>query len=263
MNILITGSSGFIGKALTEHLLKCGDKVWYYDLPEHDIRDYDDLSFTMKDLRIDLVYHLAAKMGTSALNNFTEAISASQINILGTLKVLEAARLNKAKLIYLSKPNAGWNTYSITKVAAQSYCELFHKEYKMPITVFVGYNIFGPGQPKDKVVPIMILKALKNEEITLYGEGQQIVDLISIDEVVKVLALGKTFDYGPYDLGTGKATTVKELAEMIIRLTKSNSKIKYLPMRSGESGADYKANGQLTIDFDLEEALIKTIDSYR
>ncbi len=274
-NVLITGGDGFVGRQLVQKLKVLGHKIVVWDLStSRSVLDSKGLETACLDNKIDTIYHLAAVMGTGKMNDFEPASEAVKVNVNGTLNVLEAARIAGAKVIYLGKPNAGWNTYSVTKVAAQGFCEMYHKEHKVPVVVFIGFNIYGEGQPGDKMIPRLIKKAIAGEDITVFGDGEQTVDLIYNDDVAISLVKGGEVDAAVgkvIELGSGVETTVNETAEMIIKLTDSNSKVLHLPMRSGETpGTKIHANTTLlkevlgiTPSKDHVKTLQKTVAYYK
>jgi len=283
----VTGGSGFIGGFIVEELAAEGHQVLVYDIakPEFalptnveyfdgDTRYISTLISAMKGM--DEVYDIAGVLGTNELmfsNN-----RAVDVNIDGALNVLKAAKICGVKrLFHPTKPNDWLNTYSITKFAAEQFCLMFIKNFGMEIAVLKWFNAYGPRQhlyPVRKAVPLFITQALYDRPVEVFGDGQQTVDMIYVTDIAKIAikATRKCGGIGKViDVGTGLPITVNELAKMIIRLTKSKSKIVHLPMRKGEPerssiAADVTMlNDVLEVEefTPFEAGLKKTIDYYR
>ncbi len=276
-NVLVTGARGFVGRHLVEKLTASGRRVVGVDLPEHDVADLGRLEQAVRGLEIDTVYHLAARMGTAELNSHNGAVDAVRTNVLGTINVLSIAKAWNARVVYLSKPDSGPNTYTITKVAAQRFCEMYRREFGMGVAVFVGFNLYGEGQEANKAVPRMIATALEGKPIEVYGDGSQAMDLIHVGDAVDALvAAGEHADCPgtPVDLGCGCPTAVKDLAHAVSQicarlLGTEEAPVVHLPPRSGEVHgtwtADPEALGQFYHVFprsDHLETLRSTAVSY-
>lgn len=256
--ILVTGSSGFIGRYVIDNLLDRGYKVIAFDrskeadYPEGvdiflgDVRD--EVAVTEAVAKSGGVIHLAGVLGTAeTVDNPTPAIDT---NIVGSLNVFQAVRQYKKKCAYISVGNY-WmnNSYSITKDTASRLAWMFNREHGTKIAVVRGLNAYGAGQkdrPVRKIMPNFVIPALKNEEITVYGDGSQVMDMIYVSDLADVMvrALVEEHDnyiYNPtmenqpptFEAGSGRKTTVKEIAEMVISILESG-KIKHEPMRAGE-----------------------------
>jgi UDP-glucose 4-epimerase len=287
MKCLVTGGSGFIGSFVVEELAKEGHDVVIYDVakPEFDLPDnveYFDgdtryMSTLMAAMKgADEVYDIAGVLGTNELM-FSNS-RAVDVNVSGAVKVLEAARLcGVKKIFHPTKPNDWLNTYSITKFAAEQFCLMFVKNFNMSIACLKWFNAYGPRQhlyPVRKAVPLFIVQALYNKPVEVFGDGNQTVDMIYVTDIAKI-AIKATRNCGKIgkviDVGSGLPITVNELAGMIIKMTKSRSKIKHLPMRAGEPersniAADTTAlRDVLKVDkfTDFEKGLKITIDWYK
>ena len=168
------------------------------------------------------------------------------------------------------------NPYSITKTTAERFALMNNKERDAKIAVVRGLNAYGPRQksaPVRKITPNFILPALKNEDILVYGTGKQKMDMIYVGDVAEILVRSLTMDHGVYDdifeAGTGIAPTVNEIAETIIKLTGSKSKLEHTAMRPGEDKMSTVVANISTLKplkFDnfvsLEEGIEKTIPWY-
>jgi len=280
MKILVTGGSGFIGAFLVRELSKRGDDVFI--LSNHARRNdsnfiYADVVDREKILEVvpqfDVVYHLAGLLGTSEL--IEKAYRASEVNILGTINILDGALVNKTKVVYITKPNCWLNTYSITKHTGEAFAKMYFKELGLPTVCLRWFNVFGPNQSFhcQKAVPYFIRWALNDKPIEVWGNGEQTVDLIYVTDAVRATVLvGENGSLGgkTVDIGTGEETSVNQLARLIIELSGSSSKIKHLPMRSGETpNTRLKADTSVLkkMDFScsvgLKEGLKRTIEAYR
>lgn len=286
MKCLVTGGSGFIGSFIVDELAREGHEVTIYDiakpefiLPKNvdyfdgDTRYISTLVSAMKG--IDETYDLAGALGTNELM-FSNS-RAVDVNINGALNVLKAAKICEVKRVfYPTKPNDWMNTYSITKNCAEQFCLMFIKEFDMSIAILKWFNAYGPRQhiyPVRKAVPIFIVQALRNQPLEVFGDGEQTVDMIYVEDIAKI-AIGATRKCGRIgkviDVGSGIPITVNELAKIIIKLTQSKSKIVHLPMRQGEPERSYiKADVTMLRDVlkfeeftPFEEGLKKTIDYY-
>lgn len=241
---LITGASGFIGRALRSRLRSMKLQLRTIDThPElpgastGSVLDPDAL--VAATAGVGVVFHLAGLIGTTELlSRNAEAIA---VNITGTVNVLEACRASSVSTVFIpTKPNDWLNTYSITKKAAEDFAIMFAQLHGMDIRLLRWLNIYGPGQkthPVRKAVPTMILQALEGIDIEVFGSGEQPVDLTYVEDIAHTTALYTLT--GPrscavLDSGNSIRMSVNELALLIRRLAQSRSRITHLPMRPGE-----------------------------
>lgn len=282
--VLITGGSGFIGKHLTTLLQNKGYSVALLDksdknLPKGvklfkgDIVDRKVVTNAMKGM--DYVYHLAGVLGTEEL--LFQTADAVTINVIGAVNIMEEAVKNKTKLLLVSKPNPWLNTYSITKETSEKFCMMYRKEFGLKAAIVKWFSVYGPGQKHygvQKAVPTFIVAALKNDPLPVFDRGQQTADFIYATDTVRATVLvaeSKEAEGQVVEIGTGDETKIIDLAKMVIKMTGSKSKIKYLPMRKGEDlGAHVVADVRLLKRFtgfkpemDLEPGMFETIEYYR
>jgi len=295
---VITGGAGFIGSHIAEHLSKEGHKVTILDSLrtgfEHNLNGLN-VDFVKGDIRDENlvnevidgasgVFHLAALVSVpESLLKIRECI---EINTIGTINILEAAKNNADCKVVLSTSAANYGNnpvspkvetmspepmtpYAITKLDGEYYLKMYLDQYQVPTASLRYFNVFGPRQNPESAyaaaVPIFINKALQNEPITIYGDGLQTRDFIYVKDVVKANILASQKGDGTYNVALGHSTSVLELAEKIIEITNSKSQIKFLEERPGDikhSKANPEKFNQLgfkpeyTIDQALEETIV-------
>lgn len=241
MRIAVTGGSGFIGSAVVEYAQKQGHDAWSIDTAMGvDVYDLDlpwKLDHAMKSA--DSVIHLAGMLGTSEL--FGVAHKAVDINIKGTLNVLQVCASRGIGYVGISMPDSNWaNVYQATKLCAMRLATAWHRQYDVPVSHVRAFNVYGPGQKHgpghpQKFLPTFATRAWANEPLPIFGKGFQTVDPVSVDDVARMLVDAIRFgDDEVFDAGTGVAVTVRHFAETVIRMTWSKSELNFLPMRPGE-----------------------------
>jgi UDP-glucose 4-epimerase len=282
--VLVTGGGGFIGKHLINLLTEKGYHVSLLDRSDKiddkrvkvfkgDVCDRKVVAKAMKGM--DYVYHLAGLLGTEEL--LFESIEATKVNVIGALTIMEEAAKNKTKLLLVSKPNPWLNTYSITKEASEKFCMMFQKEFGLKAAIVKWFSVYGPGQKHygvQKAVPTFIVAALKGEPLPVFDRGQQTADFIYASDAVRAtveVAESKEAEGQIVEIGTGEETKIIDLAKLVIKMTNSKSKIKFLKMRKGEDlGSHVVADIRLLKRFtgfkpevDFQTGMQKTIDYYR
>lgn len=285
--ILVTGGNGFIGSHVVDNLLKRGKTVTIFD--RHIKRDHKDCNLFFGDIKdkesvfevmqhSDGVIHLASLLGTQ--ESILEAHKFVNVNILGSLNLFEACRMYKKKAVYIAIGNYWMNNpYSITKRGGARFALMYNKEFGTEIAVVRGLNAYGPRQkilPVKKITPTFIMAALKNEDIVIYGDGNQIMDMIYVTDLAEILVRALLMEHGNYDTtieaGLGRDETVNDIAKLIIDICGSSSKIQHIEMRPGEiPGSVVKADTSTLqcLDYSVEqmiqmpEGLRKTIEWYK
>ena len=251
MKIAITGGSGFIG---TNFVKRNKDKheITLYDLVkpgnlnsefiEGSILDYEKiLDITEKQ---DLVIHLAAKVGVKKTED--DLISTLDTNILGTRNILKACRENKIGKIIFSSSSEVYGepkmvpiketenptpitTYGISKLVSEEYIKSYSKKFGIKYSILRFFNVTGPNQTKNFVLPEFVYNAKNNLPIKIHGSGKQVRAFCHVDDVCQ--ALEKTLYAGDNDVfNIGNDTeplTISELAEKVIKEMNSKSKIEF------------------------------------
>ncbi len=301
--ILITGGAGFIGSHLSEKLLDAGNEVVcldnfftgskanivhlldhkYFELIRHDVIE-------PILLEVDEIYNLACP--ASPVHYQYNPVKTIKTNVLGTINMLGLAKRTKAKIMQAStsevygdpeqhpQTEAYWghvnpigirSCYDEGKRVAETLCMDYHRQNGVRVKIVRIFNTYGPRMAINdgRVVSNFIVQALQNQPITIYGEGQQTRSFCYVDDLVNgfVSMMEDTEDKypGPVNLGNPGEFTILELAEKVIALTGSSSKLERQPLppddptqrRPDISIAKEKLNWEPTID--LEAGLKKTI----
>lgn len=301
---LVTGGSGFIGSHLCERLLERGYRVLCLDnfltsskkniehLVENDrfmLIQHDIINPFFSDEHIDEVYNFACP--ASPIHYQKNAVRTIKANTIGMINMLGLAKLHGAKILQSStsevygdperhpqdesyrgnvNPIGPRACYDEGKRCAETLCFDYHRMHTMKIKVIRIFNTYGPRMAEDdgRVVSNFILQALRNEDITLYGDGSQTRSFCYVDDLVNgILAMMQTDDSvtGPINLGNPHEMTVKQLAEQVIRLTGSRSAIvmKELPVDDPTRRKPDISLAKATLDWEptvsLEDGLAKTI----
>jgi UDP-glucose 4-epimerase len=302
MKVLITGGAGFIGSHLVEYFqgksdvrvldnLRSGYRKNLDGLDcefiEGSVTDRTIVKEAVKD--VDFVFHLAAMI--SVPESMMDPIECVRINTTGTLIILEEAAQAGIKKLCFSSSAAIYgdnpivpktedmlpepkSPYAVTKLDGEYYCRIFQSEGRLKTACMRYFNVFGPRQDPNSqyaaAVPIFIQRALKNEPITIYGDGEQTRDFVYVKDVVAANAfLAEHADLsGVYNVAYGKKITVNELARRIIDLTSSKSLIRYADPRPGDvkhsqAAVENLNTAGLELHDNFRAGLAKTIDYFR
>lgn len=297
--VLVTGGAGFIGSHLARRLAPDADVVVLDSLEsgdpdavpadatviEADVRDADALEEAMGG--VDVVFHQAALVSVAA--SVADPTASHATNVDGTIAVLEAARDADARVVLASSaaiygqpetvpipesaPKRPQSPYGLEKLAVDHYARLYHDLYGLETVALRYFNVYGPGQQGGDysgVIDVFLEQARCNEPITVHGAGSQTRDFVHVDDVVEANCLAATTDRvgEAYNVATGSAVSVRELAELIREVTGSDSEIVHTEPREGDverSRADLsKARSALGYEpsISLEEGLDE-LASYR
>lgn len=286
--ILVTGSEGFIASYVIQELHRQGyqaiglqrhagisdapldaqpDIIYYADIR-------DDAGVYGAIEHADGVIHLAGLLGTS--ENIRQAKIMNDVNINGALNVLNAVDNFKIPSVIIAVGNHFENnTYSISKTTAERYALMYAHNFGTKVNVVRALNAIGPRQKWgkiNKILPTFINKALRGEDIPVYGGKDQcgIMDLVYVGDVAKVLigalhmAVAEKSGY-LFEAGTGVGYPVYEIAEKVIAAANSSSKITEVPMRAGESNRSIVvAQKPYPIEYrGIDEVLAETVAYYQ
>lgn len=280
MRVLVTGGRGFIGRYVCSALEDHGHEPLVFDRhgdPDilGDVRD--GVAVTQAVAECDGVIHLAGVLGTQ--ETIEDPMPAVEVNIGGGLNVFRAVRAYKVPAVYIAVGNH-WmhNPYSITKTTAERFALMANAEWGTRIAVVRALNAYGPGQrshPVRKIVPNLILPALRGEPIVIYGDGEQVMDMVWAGDVAEVLVRALIREHGVYDsvfqVGSGVPTTVNEIAAKVVALV-GQGHVEHVPMRPGEPPRSVVLGDPETLRplgmgpedlMPLDAGLKVTVESYR
>lgn len=282
--ICVTGLDGFIAGYCVEELQRRGYKVignCRHSTNNPILRDVTVYNVDMLDREgifamlqhCDGVIHLAGLLGTS--ENINQAEIMEKVNVNGALNVLNACQNFDIPCVLIGVGNHDQdNTYSISKTTAERYGLMYGKYLNTRVNVVRALNAFGPRQKWGKIkkiIPTFINKAIRNEDITIFGgkDGCSDMDMIYVGDVAKVLinvledTANNKYVAQVKEAGTGIALPVWDIAEEIIALTKSKSKLISVPMRLGEEkSVVISTNPYMDHLRNFHEALEETVNYY-
>lgn len=276
MIIAVTGSSGFTGKKLVNHLTSLNHEVIKLDIKEGiDITDFNNFKEIPK---FDILYHLAAM--SYVPDSYQRPHDFYRINVNSTLNTLELSRKYNAKYIYISSyvygnpeylpidenhPVRSFNPYSDTKIISENLCSSYNKYFNMDIMIIRPFNIYGPGQTNNFLIPF-ILKQAVNGKIELSDPNPK-RDLIYIDDLIELylkLIHYRESSFEVFNAGYGKSYSVREIVEYITALFPSKIDVNFLnkirPNEVKDTVADTRKAKKLldwTPRVDLPEGLSK------
>jgi len=303
MKILVTGGAGFIGSHIVELYQGKADEIRVLDnLRTGYLRNLEGLehvffggSITDRELvrqavaGVDYVFHLAALV--SVPESMEKPGECVDINVHGLLNVLvEASDAGVKKLVFASSAAVyGDNPtvpktedmipepkspYAITKLDGEYYLGMFQREGRLETAALRFFNVFGPRQdPKGAyaaAVPIFIEKAIRNEDITVYGDGEQTRDFIHVNDIAGALSFAAETPgvTGVFNAGYGGQITVNDLARHIIAAANSSSRVLHGPERAGDVKHSRASAGKLMAagwspSSTLGDGLAATLDYFR
>jgi UDP-glucose 4-epimerase len=272
MRALVTGGAGFIGSNLVDALLDRGDEVLVVDnlatgkrenltaalsrgagIEEADIRDADRMRSVVAAARPDIVFHLAAQIDVR--KSIEDPAWDAVVNVVGTINVLEAARLAGVKRVVNTSTGGAiygeaevmptpetaaprpMAAYGQSKFCAEAYCGWYERLYGLSSVVLRYGNVYGPRQDphgEAGVVAIFAGKVLAGERPLIFGDGRQTRDYVYAGDVARATLAATGQDGGVFNVGTGKETSVTELYEACRSVAGSALEAEPAPARLGE-----------------------------
>ncbi len=309
-HIVITGGAGFIGTRLAMRLVEDNritvlDTLHRNAISGTDMENHPNLQLIQGDVRdVDAVgqavkgathiVHLASIAGVDTV--MKNPLLTMEVCIKGTFNMLEAAidegtcerfvdfstsevfgryayRVTEGDVTSLGAVGEARWTYAVSKLATEHLCHVMHKTRELPAVTVRPFNIFGPGQVGTGAIHHFVVRAIKNETITVHNEGDQIRAWCYIDDLIDGLlltlerpeAVGQTFNIG----NPRTAVTVHRLARLIVQLAESRSELRHVewPYADVELRIPDISRARTLLGFepkhDLDEALLETIAWYR
>ncbi len=302
--MLVTGGAGFIGSHLVRVLLQEGHEVRVLDnfssgarrsltgmeveLIVGDIRDPSLVERATQG--VDTLFHQAALVSASV--SMTDPTETYDVNMIGSLNVLEAARKAGVRRVVLastcavygntappareSAPTTPLSPYSASKLAMEQAADLYARVYGTPTVCLRYFNVYGPQQPLESeyaaVIPSFIRAMLAGEAVSIHGDGLQTRDFVAVHDVVRANLLAAVCEVGSgevVNIGSGRSVSILHLAERLERLLPGSKSPRFGPPRPGDirtSAADLsKAKQALGYrpEFGLDQGLQATIEWFR
>ena len=303
--IVVTGGAGFLGSHLCKKLLDQGHEVICVDnfftgdkrnilhLMDHKMFELirHDITFPLY-LEVDQIFNLACP--ASPVHYQFDPVQTVKTNIHGSINMLGLAKRTKSRILQAStsevygdpeihpqtedywgkvNPIGPRSCYDEGKRGAETLFYSYRQQYDLDIKIIRIFNTYGPNMHPDdgRVVSNFIIQALKNKDITIYGDGQQTRSFCYVDDLIEGMCRMMNTEegyWGPVNLGNPDEFTMKELAESIIKLTGSSSKLTYLPLPQDDPKQRCPdiTEARTTLEWEpmikLEEGLKKTISYF-
>ncbi len=309
-SILITGGAGFIGTSLCKRIadknrVRIFDNLRRNALAESGLDKHPNVEVVVGDVRdakavraalqgMQYVVHMAAIAGVDTV--LRHPVLTMEVALEGTMNALRSSveagtvrrfvdfstsevfgsyafRVREADVTSLGAVGEARWTYAVSKLATEHLAHNYWKEQQLPTCSIRPFNIFGPGQVGEGAIHAFVVRALKDEPLTVHNEGDQIRSWCYIDDIVDgvLLALGRVEAIGQsFNIGNPRSTiTIYQLARLIVRLAESKSQVVSVPwdfadvelrvpdVRKAEKLLGFKPK------IELEEGLLRTIDWYR
>ena len=304
--MLVTGGAGFIGSHLCERLLKDGNNVicmdnYFTGLKQNIVHLLDNPYFELVRhdvtfpyyVEVDEIYNLACP--ASPIHYQFDPVSTTKTSVIGAINMLGLAKRTKARILQAStsevygdpivhpQEESYWGNvnpiglrscYDEGKRCAETLFMDYHRQNKVDVKIIRIFNTYGPRMRPDdgRVVSNFIMQALKGEDITIYGDGKQTRSFQYVDDLVEgmIRMMASENFTGPVNLGNPREFTMLELAELVLKMTNSKSKIIFTPLPSDDPKqrkpditlAKEKLNGWEP-KIRLEEGLIDTIKYFK
>ena len=267
MRVLLTGGAGFIGSHLSDALLARGDEVAVIDdlstgrasrldnqieLYRDSILNSSRLALLVRKIRPELIVHLAGQ--GSVRKSISSPDRDANVNVIGTINALEAARTVAARMLFCStsalygslapvpSPEAAApapeSPYGVAKHCAEMYIRYYNHTHGTRHSILRFANVYGPRQDaasESGVVSIFCFQAMANKAITIYGDGRQTRDYVYVSDAVAAMMAASEHDQGgTWNIGTGTEVSVLDLIAAINQATGRSSPLEFTLARDGE-----------------------------
>ncbi|MGH8129011.1 MAG: NAD-dependent epimerase/dehydratase family protein [Gammaproteobacteria bacterium] len=288
MRVLVTGGAGFIGSHVCEAFLANGDKVCIIDdlsrgrvgrvpegveLHKESVLNTNVLRELVTDFKPDLICHLAAQVDVRV--SVARPTEDAEVNVVGTINLLEAARVAGARVIFCSTGGALYgedapvpsseNTlpaprspYGVAKYCAEQYVGLHNRMFGTEHAILRFANVYGPRQGTSGeagVISAFCANGIQGKPFTVYGDGKQTRDYVYVDDCVTALLAAADYGKaGTWNIGTGTEVNVLDLADLVARLTGCHSELVFAPTRMGELSRSALAWERAARDLDWRPA---------
>ena len=275
---IVTGGAGFVGSNLSNELNKQGAKVKIidnmYSGKNENINFLKDMGIEVvngtitdkvmleKEMKgYEFVFHQAALV--SVMESIEKPEMSREINLEGTINVLEAARKNEMEKVVFASSCAIYgdtiklpvsesdeakpmSPYAKDKLMGEKKCIEYNQKYGLPVVCLRYFNIYGPRQSSKSAyaaaIPKFIEKILSDNEIEIYGNGKQTRDFVFVEDIIQAnlkAATEKNANGSCLNIGSGTETTINEVTKMIMEITEKKTEIKYSDEREGEIKNSY------------------------
>lgn len=302
MKIVVTGGAGFIGSHFVDHLADLGLEVIVIDnlvsgnkknlessLPSRKITLFQEDIVNFEKIKsffsgVDAIVHFAA--ATGIIESLEKPRYFTEVNVIGTLNLLEICREYKIPKFVFASTAAVYgeqdppflenmypkpiSPYAASKVAAENYCLTYNKTFGISCSILRFSNVFGPRKsfgPYANVIPKFVRAVLRNEPITIYGDGFQERDFVFVKDVARAcfLSLPKKIN-GTFNIATGINTNINELVKILENILGNEISKNYTDPRKGEAKYAFssieRAKKELTFEpkFSLKDGLMEYIN---
>lgn len=304
MKVIVTGGAGFIGSHVVDACLEAGHEVAVVDdlstgrlsnvneasdLYQVDIRDEESLRLVFESVQPDAICHLAAK--ADVRESMEKPIEYAQVNILGSLNLLQLARTyNVKKIVYASTGGAVYgepeylpadedhpinplDPYGASKHQVEHYLYIYRKHFGIDYTTLRFANVYGPRQDplgEAGVVAIWTGQMLNGDQAVIYGSGEQERDFVYVGDIARANVLALTRGSGQIiNLGSGVGTSINDLFQLLKDVADYQDGVRYGPAKAGEVFRIYITNERAkevlgwTPTVTLKEGLEKTVAYFR
>ncbi len=259
LKVVVTGGAGFIGSHLVEKLLElgaevsvidtmlCGNKIAHLDgqrkLSIHKVDVTDIPAITPLFKGQDMVFHLAAMVGVEETQE--EPVKLLNVEVIGTSNVIALAAGNKIKRFIFASSSEVYgdsskpmveegpfnpkSTYALTKLIGEHFCKAYYQKFGLEYTALRYFNSYGPRQDERFVLSRFVNRALKGNELFIYGDGKQTRDFTYIEDTVHMTLLAAAMDTGVnqvFNFGTCRAVSINELADKVLTSLELKGKVK-------------------------------------